>query len=252
MKKSFIKIVLVLGLCLALVFSTATVAEAASSDVQMYYYSIYTNAGSAGAQTSMDWFMVYADGVWEPSTTITNVQFDVWTTSSSSARTFNATKGTSSNWRAYFNISQFDDYKGTYYIDVYGVDALGRRGYLGQTSIYVIPDKISNSVASTDAAKASASAVSLYTSAVSGGQFTVYASGLPYDSTNVVGVNFKAYQIESDRQWYSGNYLGDGKWSATVNIADHLNHHGLYTINVYTVSPVGRQYYIGSATVNVP
>jgi hypothetical protein len=254
MKKRVLKIVLVLGLCLALVFSTATVAQAAStsSGVQMYYYKIYTNVGAPGGQTSMDWFMVYADGVWEPSMTIKNVQFEVWTTSSGNAVTFNATKGASSNWRAIFNISQFGGYKGTYHIDVYAIDALNRRGYLGQTSIYVIPDKLSSSAASTAAAQASPSAVKLYTSAASGGEFTIYASGLPYDSANIVGVNFNVYCIESNRHWYSATYLGNGKWSATASIANNANRHGLYKANVFTVSPAGRQYYIGTVTVNVP
>ncbi len=256
MRKRTIKIFLTLALCLALVFSTATAAQAASSssDVQIYFYKIYTNVGAPGNPTKMDWFMVYADGVWEPSTSIKNVQFEVWTTSKSSAMTFNATKGKSADWRAIFNVSQFGGYRGTYNIDIYAIDALNRRGYLGSTSIYVIPDGSSSSATTASTTQTTASSAKIYTGAVSGATFTANVSGLPQDADKAAGVNFKAYCInnQSDRYWYHANYTGNGKWSATIDIANHLNHRGLYKIDTYTVSPAGRQYYIGTVTVDVP
>ena len=254
MKKSAFKFILVLGLCLALVFSTVTVAQAQTTGPQMYAYSVFTSAGNDGAQTRQNWFLAYATGVWEPGRTVTNVQFEVWTTSKSAVSVFNGTQS-GSDWRALFDISQFNSFKGTYHINAYGIDALGMRGYLGGTTIYVIPDSLSTSSSGSSVSSATSSAaISLYTSPASGGTFKVYATGLPYSAGSIAGVNFKVYCVndESDVYWYSAKYLGNGKWTATANIANHLSHHGLYKIAAFTVSSIGQQYYFGTATVNVP
>jgi len=239
MKKSAFRMILALGICIALLFSAASVAQAKTQDVPMYAYSIYTSAGTEGTHTYEEWFLVFADGVWEPEMAVTNVQFEV--TVGSFCMTFDGTLD-GANWRAWFNISQFGGYKGTYNIKVYAIDALGRRGYLGSTSIYIIPDSGSPpaSAAGSNAAPSQ------------GAVFKVYASGMP-KSADVNGVSFRAYCSNnmSDEYWYTGTYLGNGNWTATINIANHQNHLGQYTVDAFAVNAANGNNYVGTSFVTV-
>lgn len=243
MKKPILKIVLVLGISLALLFSSIPVANAETIDSQFIAYSIYS---SCGTQTSYDNFLVYADGVWEPGSSVNDVTFKVWTKDKSDMKSYTGTQS-DSNWRVQVNIINFNSYRGTYHIAVYATDVLGRTGLIGSTSVYVIPD-------GTIASSATSLAASGATSNTSGTTFKVTATGVSNEQSDVVGVNFKVYcsNNEEDVAWYTGTKLSNGNWRATVNIANHMNHRGEYKIAIFTVNTVGAQSYVGTVfkTVN--
>jgi hypothetical protein len=232
---------LVLGISLALLFSSVPVAYAADS--QFIVYSIYSSCGS---QTTYDNFVVYADGVWEPGSSVNNVTFQVWTKDKSDIKSYTGTQS-DSNWRVQVNTVNFNGYRGTYHIDVYATDVLGKTGKIGGTSVYVVPDGTIASTASSLDASASSSGTS-------GTTFKVTATGVSNEQSDVAGVNFKAYcsNNEEDVAWYSGTKLSNGNWRATINIANHMNHRGEYKIAIFTVNSVGAQSYVGTVfkTVN--
>lgn len=238
MKKPMLKIVLAVGISLALLFSSIPIAYAQTTDApQFIVYSIYS---SCGTQTTSDSFLVYADGVWEPGSSVNNVTFKVWTKDKSDLKSYTGTQ-TDSNWRIQMNTVNFNSYRGTYHFDVYATDVLGRTGLIGSTSVYVIPDgTIASSAASLTASSTASSS--------SGSTFKVTATGVSNEQADVAGVNFKVYcnNNEEDVAWYAGTKLSNGNWRATVNIANHLNHRGEYKIAIFTVNSVGAQSYVGT------
>jgi hypothetical protein len=202
----------------------------------MYASSVYSSTGPYTHDSS---FVVYVAGLWEPNVSVRG-QFEIWTKpNKSDLRVFDGTQG-DNTWRVLIHTYQFNDFKGAYHINAYGVDVLGRRAYVGSTTVYVIPENMTSTV------------TNFYTSAPKNGKFNVYVTGPSNVANDVLGINIRVWAngLASTEKWYSAQYV-KGKWTTSVNIADFANYHGQYTVMAYTKTTPG-QSYISTIYVNVP
>lgn len=240
MKKPALKIVLALALCLALVFSFASVAQAKTAGPNIIAYSVYSSAGTYTHNTS---FCVYADKVWEPNgLPIADVQFSIWTKSDKSdMRTFSGTRD-GDNWRVLIHTWQFNNAWGKYHVYAYGIDTAGKKALVGGVTVTVAPENITST------------ASNFYAAPAKNGAFYVYVTGAANDADDVANINLRVWAngLESTEKWYPMQNIGKDTWRVQVNISDFAFYHGWYTLKAYTVNSVGAQSYVSTIYEDVP
>lgn len=127
--------------------------------------------------------------------------------------------------------------QGNFFVDVYGVNAIGKNVYLGGTTY------------TYTASPAEAKSVEVEIDNVSG-WFLVTVDGVSSGS-GISEVNVAVWSDKNgqdDLAWYAASKKDDGRYIVNTNIVKHNFETGLYYFDAYVKDTAGKSYYVGTGT----
>ena len=183
-------------------------------------------------------FQVEVSDVTSPAT-VTSVQVPVWCAPDQSDIVwYDAKDMGNGSWIADVNIANHQYHTGEYKIHAYATDSRGVFSGIGGTQ--------------ADIDSITASSVNVINKNDSNGSFQVEVSDVISPATvTSVQVPVWCASDQSDIVWYDAKDMGNGRWIADVNIANHQYHTGEYQIHAYATDRRNITNFIGSTTTNV-
>ncbi|MEG2520416.1 MAG: GBS Bsp-like repeat-containing protein, partial [Christensenellaceae bacterium] len=167
---------------------------------------------------------------------VAKVEFAVWN-QTGDLKWYNAQDYHDGNWGAVIDIKNHQNREGIYQIHAYATDYRGNRGIVASTTYNAFIDNDPPTMKDMSVTKYDNNYRLFHAAALS-----------VKDKSRIKSVEFAVWNQPDDIKWYSGADYKDGNWGALVNIANHKNRQGNYTIHVYGTDMWDNRGLMGTAT----
>jgi N-acetylmuramoyl-L-alanine amidase len=176
---------------------------------------------------------------------VKNVDFYVWSRTSNQAdiKMYSGVNTSGSNWQIKFNTKDFGNKNGVYDVHIYATDANGNRGFIGSTTVELLPDNSPPTV----------SAIYSSPTPTNYPYFNVYCTGVS-DPSGIDGVEYYVWSEtggQDDIKCYKAENTGGNDWNVNVYASNHKNDAGIYCVDIYATDKRGNKGFIGGARMNL-